>query len=112
MADQYGRNANTMRMQDYTQQLQLGESDIGRRFGAAMNAPTLANQTLQNSQNLFNLGTSAQNQPFDKLKNYQGLISGGFGGTTNTPIYENKMAGLLGGAGAGASIYKNIFGSN
>ena len=75
LAEQFGRNSTTARMQDYTAQQQLGENDINRRYGAAMNTPTLANQTLQNSANKFNLGTAAQSQPYDSLKNYQSLIS-------------------------------------
>ena len=110
LAEQFGRNSTTARMQDYTQQQQLGESDINRRYGAAMNTPTLANQTLQNSQNKFNLGTSAQNQPYDALKQYGSLITGNYGQTSSSPVYTNPLSGLLGGAVAGSSVYSNIFG--
>lgn len=109
MADQFGRNANTARMNNYNQQLGISENDVNRRFQGAMNAPTLQNQTLQNANNKFNLGTMAQAQPYDALKNYQSLITGGYGNSSSSPIYTNPIGGLLNGAGIGASIYKSIF---
>jgi hypothetical protein len=77
-----GNIANQMRMQDYTQQQQLGEADVGRQFAAnqsdlsrgldaqrfnstygmtaAGQAPGLANQDYQDISQLYNAG--AQNQ--------------------------------------------------
>lgn len=101
----------------------MSESAINRDVGqynttqsnqlnAAFNAPQMGGQYLQNLSNQFNLGTAQQNQPYDQLKNYQSLISGGYGNTSSSPVYTNPLNGLLGGAVAGSSIYKNLFGGS
>ena len=81
------------------------------QLNAAFNAPQMAGQYLQNLTNQFNLGTAQQNQPYDALKQYGSLITGNYGQTSSSPVYTNPLSGLLGGAVAGSSVYKNLFGS-
>lgn len=100
----------------------ISESAINRDVGqynttqsnqlnAAFNAPQMGGQYLQNLSNQFNLGTAQQNQPYDALKQYGSLITGNYGQTSSSPVYTNPLSGLLGGAVAGSSVYKNLFGS-
>jgi hypothetical protein len=55
----------------------------------------------------------AQQLPYNKLAQYQGLIQGNYGGTetTTTPTNNNVGGALLGGAGAGLGLAQSIFGA-
>lgn len=83
MTDQYGRNANTMRMQDYTQQQNLAESDINRKASFTQNANNFVAQPSQN---------------------YAQTIQGNYGGSTTTPYFNNPASNILGGAMLGNKI--------
>jgi hypothetical protein len=109
LTDAYSKNATGMRFADYTNQQQLNESDIARRMSAAMNAPTFVGNNLANAQNMFTLGTQAKTDPFNTLGKYGSLIGGSYGSATNSPIFTNPTAGLLGGALAGSQVYNSLF---
>jgi hypothetical protein len=55
-------------------------------------------------QDAINRWNQQQNQPLTNLQNYQGLVSGNYGGTITQPSYTNPAAGALGGAASGAGI--------
>lgn len=75
-------------------------------------ANNMQNTGIKNALDMSNYNNTYQN---DALKNYAGIVSplGGLGGTgtQSTPYYNNPTNNLLGGAIAGSTIFKNIFGS-
>lgn len=112
MADAYSKNATGMRMTDYTNQQNLVQQGIQNQLNASFNSTGFNSNNLANAQNQFNFGTQAQHYPLTSLKAYQDLIGGGgYGSTSSSPIYTNSLANALGGAVAGSSIYKNLFGA-
>lgn len=112
MADAYSKNATGMRMTDYTNQQNLAQQGIQNQLNASFNSTGFNSNNLANAQNQFNFGTQAQHYPLTSLKAYQDLIGGGgYGSTSSSPIYTNSLANALGGAVAGSSIYKNLFGA-
>lgn len=87
MTNQFGRNATNMRMQDYTQQQQLAESDLNRRANFTMNTPDFLSAP---------------------SKNYAQTIQGNYGGSTSQPYFNNQALSGLGGALTGSQIFKNL----
>jgi hypothetical protein len=98
---------------------------------AAQMAPGLANQDYIDYQKLADVGGAyeglnqkrlnedinrfnfTQNQPMDRLNQYLQMLSGAYPGSSSTssqPLYQNKGAGVLGGALAGAQLGSSIFG--
>jgi hypothetical protein len=95
------QTAPGMAMTDYQDASQLAN------VGAAREGQAQAQ--LQDRVNRYNYD---QNQPWNKLAQYSGLVSGGYGsqGSQSTPVYSNTAANFLGGAATGASI-GNMVGS-
>jgi hypothetical protein len=93
--------APQMAQQDYT--------DIQALKGVGQEYEAQAGADLQGDINRFNF---EQNAPKSALAQYMALVSGGgySDQTTNTPIYRNQAADLLGGAAQGASIAGSLFG--
>lgn len=84
-----------------------------RQMQALLFAPQMANQDYFDIGQLQNIGAQKEAQaqmqqsaPLDALKNYMGLISGNYGGTSTqvNPYYSNPLLGGLGGAAGGASL--------
>ena len=99
-------------MTDYTNQQNLAQQGIQNQLNASFNSTGFNSNNLSNAANQFNLGTTAQQYPLTSLKAYQDLIGGnGYGSSSSSPIYTNPYANALGGAVAGSSIYKNLFGT-
>lgn len=112
MADAYSKNATGMRMTDYTNQQNLAQQGIQNQLNASFNSSGFNANNQSNAQNQFNFGTQAQQYPLTSLNAYQSLIGGNdYGSTQSSPIYTNPYANALGGAVAGSSIYKNLFGT-
>lgn len=83
LTDAYSKNANEMRMADYTNQQNLQQ---------------------QNVNNTLGFTTNAQNWAAQPASNYANTIRGTYGGTSTTPLYNNPTAGLLGGAMTGYKL--------
>lgn len=135
-----GQIGSQMRMQDYTQQQQLGESFAGRNDAAYNNAqsrglsalgmaPTFANQDytdlsqLQSAgaayqtqnQNLLNNAysqfTEARNYPQTQLDIMGNALGKSYGQqTTQTAPGTSTGANVLGGALTGLTLYNALFG--
>ena len=92
-------------------QAQLG--DIGQAYNAASEYQT-------NAQNQLNADIDAWNynqmQPWNTLGMYQGLISGGYGGSSTgsmtTPYYTNPTSNALSGAMGGAMLGGSLLGAS
>jgi len=96
----------------------------GRQMSATQQAPAFAQTDYQDAQRLAGVGASReaqeqavlqdqinrfnyqQNLPSQKLAQYSGLVSGGFGSSQqqSTPVYTNPAAGFLSGALGGAAL--------
>ena len=90
----------------------LGNLALNARMNAYNNdaATWLANKQLNsnNANNLFTMGTNYGQIPWQNLKNYQDIITGAGGSSSSTPYYQNRGAGILGGALAGAQLYNSL----
>lgn len=95
-SDAMARNANSMRMQDYGLQAQLGENAV--------------NRTMTGAQNVFNMGNQQRMSAFEPLKQYGSLITGNYGSQQSSPIYSNPLSGALGGGLLGGQLYKMLNG--
>ena len=84
------------------------QQGIQNQLSVAGMAPGLlnyqANNALQAGGLLDQFNQQRAMDPYQRLAQYQGAVSGNYGGTTTSPIYRNKTAGLLGGALAGYQI--------
>lgn len=78
-------------------------ADIGQLANVGQQHEALQGQQLQDQMDRWNF---QQNLPAQKLSQYDQLINGTYGGTTTStsPYYQNRGAGLLGGALGGASL--------
>ncbi len=83
LTDQYWRNANSMRMQDYTNQQNLAQQQVNNTLGFTQNANTYAAQPSQN---------------------YAQTVQGSYGGSSSSPYFTNPLAGIMGGAAIGNKI--------
>ena len=106
-----GNIATNARMQDFGQQRNLYEQDINRRSGMAWQAPQMANQRFDDAQKLYDIGQTQRYDQFNPLGKFGSLISGNYGSVSQSPIYQNKGADLLGGGLLGLQAY-NQFGGN
>lgn len=135
-----GQIGSSMRMQDYTQQQQLGESFAGRNdsmFNAGQGralsalglAPTFANQDYNDLSQLQNAGAAlqsqqqrgldssyqqfmdAQNYPTRQLDIMGNALGRSYGqNTTTTQPGPSTASTLAGGALTGAALYNLLFG--
>lgn len=87
------------------------DSERTRQMQALGMAPGLAQQDYFDLGQLANVGAQREmqdqrmmDQPGQSLDDYIRRISGNMGQTTITPTYQNRGAGLLGGALAGAQL--------
>lgn len=110
-AQTLGNIATGARMQDYTQQQQLGESDVNRRMNLALQSPALAQQDYADIERLYNVGQTRRYDPYATLGKYGSLIQGQYGGVTSSPIYQNRAAEMLGGGLLGLQAYNQLSGS-
>ncbi|CAJ0699272.1 hypothetical protein [Ralstonia wenshanensis] len=84
-----------------------------QQLAGAANAPNIVNSVNGAISNLYNMGGNQQalNQaqisaPWQQLNNFSNLVQGQYGGssTTTQPYYQNRIAGGMGGALAGAAL--------
>lgn len=126
-----GATAGNMRMQDYGMQQQLAESGLNRMMQGLNMAPSVYGLGYQPAQAMLGIGGAmqtqgqnvldsmygewqdAQNWPFktyDAMMAPFGRASGGQ--TTTTQPGVNPLAGALGGAMYGNTLWKSIFPSS
>lgn len=79
---------------------QADYADIGQLDAVGRAREAMAQALLNDQVARWNF---EQQMPFDKLRQYAGLIQGNYGGTTTTTSPYSAGAGILGGATAGAS---------
>ena len=103
-----GNIANNARMADYTQQQQLGESDINRRMNLALQSPNLAQSDFNDLEKLYNVGQTRRFDPYATLGKYGSLIQGNYGGVSSSPLYQNKAAEALGGGLLGMQAWNQF----
>ena len=86
------------------------QQGIQNQLAVAGMAPGLLNYQANNALTAGGIQDQYNQQkamdPYNRLAQYQGAVSGNYGGTTTqtNPIYRNAGAGLLGGALAGGKI--------
>ena len=104
-ANERGNQMNAMQMAPGMAMTDYQDASQLANVGAARESQTQAQ--LQDRVNRFNF---EQNQPWDKLAKYSGLVSGGYGsqGSSSTPVFTNTAANFLGGAATGASLGAQI----
>lgn len=83
-------------------------SDISALGAVGAQKEDLQQQSLANDINKWNYN---QNSRISQVQNYLNMIQGNFGGTTTTdsPFFQNRSAGALGGAMGGASLGSMLF---
>lgn len=88
------------------------ESERQRQMGAAALSPTLANQDYADISQLGAVGQAKDQEPWQRLFNYQRAVSGAGGGTTATqaqnPYYSNPLASALGMSLGGLGLYNGL----
>lgn len=106
--------ANALNTQQFNANLGLQNNSqrLGQMNSAVdwfNNANNMQNTAIKNSLDLGNYQNTHAN---DALNTYGSLIGkfGGMGGQASQPYYTNPTNNMLGGAIAGANLYKNIFG--
>ena len=80
--------------------------DIDRLGGIGARREGLGQEQLQDLISRFNYG---QQQPYNQLQGFMGTIGGNYGQqqTTQTPLYQNRAAGALGGGLSAAMMTSN-----
>jgi hypothetical protein len=111
-AGQYGNEReNQMRAEAFAPTaINQDYTDISKLADVGSQNEELSSENLQDAINRYNF---AQNLPAAKLQEYNSLIQGTYGGTTNgeatSPLYRgNSASGILGGALGGAGLASKL----